>query len=174
MKILLLSLFLSSCVSVDQAVGILTQTNSSNPTQNEIVAGLKEALSTGITKGALKVSKTNGFFQNSLIKIPFPKEASIVSSTLNKIGLGKTVDKVTLSLNRAAEDASQKAIPIFVNAIKSMSISDAMGILTGGENAATNLLKQKTSLQLTKEFSPVINNSLNTVSYTHLTLPTKA
>lgn len=165
LKTLLITLLLSSCVSLNDAASLLGSAGG-DPTQSEIVNGLKEALSKGITQGALNLSKQNGYFGNALVKIPFPKEAEVVSSTLSKIGMGSMVDKATLSMNRAAEDASQKAIPIFVNAIKSLSIQDAMGILTGGPNAATNLLKQRTTSELTKEFSPVINSSLKKVDAT--------
>jgi len=133
----------------------------------EIIQGLKQALEFGVTKGNKTVSKVDGFFKNPLIKIPFPDEAIKVANTLKTIGMGKEVDKVVMSLNRAAEDAAKSATPIFVNAIKKMTITDAMGILKGGSNtAATTYLKKTTSNPLQAAFSPVIKNSLKKVDAT--------
>lgn len=95
-----------------------------------------------------------------------PPEARQIESTLRSLGMGAQVDKAILSMNRAAEDASGKAVPIFVNAITSMSIQDGISILRGGQGAATNFLKNRTTAALTSEFRPVIQNSLNSVGAT--------
>ena len=95
-----------------------------------------------------------------------PPEAEEMEKTLRNVGLGKQVDNAILSMNRAAEDAAKNAAPIFVNAIKQMSIQDAFGILKGGDFAATNYLKQKTTASLTEAFRPVIENSLRKVNAT--------
>jgi hypothetical protein len=95
-----------------------------------------------------------------------PPEAQDVEKTLRRFGLGSLVDKTVLSLNRAAEDAAKSATPIFVDAIKHMTISDALGILRGGDFAATNYFKQKTTASLTAAFKPVISKSLNKVDAT--------
>jgi hypothetical protein len=97
--------------------------------EGEIVEGLKEALNVGISNGSAEASKVDGFFKNELIKIAVPPEAQKVAETLRKMGLGAEVDKFTLSLNRAAEDAAKKSKPIFVKAITSMTVPDALGIL---------------------------------------------
>lgn len=147
---------------------VLEQTGSTftKPTQAETASALKEALTQGISEAAVALSQTNGYFGNPRIKIPFPPEAEKVANTLRDLGLGKLVDDVELSVNRAAEDAAAKAKPIFVDAIRGMTIQDAMGILFGGENAATEYLKAKTSAQLTAAFKPVIQNSLDKVNAT--------
>ena len=95
-----------------------------------------------------------------------PEEAKVVEKKLRSIGLGKQVDQAILSMNRAAEDAAKSAAPIFINAIKEMSIQDAMGILKGGDMAATNYLKDKTTMSLTESFRPVIEESLKKVDAT--------
>jgi hypothetical protein len=95
-----------------------------------------------------------------------PEEAKKAEQKLRSIGFGKQVDQAILSMNRGAEDAAKSAAPIFVNAIKQMSIQDAMGILRGGNNAATNYLKSKTTPQLTEAFRPVIEASLKKVDAT--------
>lgn len=133
---------------------------------DDIVSGLKEALSVGAQKGANSLSQVDGFFANAALKILMPPEAQKVESTLRKVGLGKQVDEAILSMNRAAEDACKSAAPIFVNAIKQMSIQDALGILKGNDTAATGYLRTKTTSQLTEAFRPVIEKSLAKVDAT--------
>lgn len=126
----------------------------------EIITGLREALNVGAKNAGSKLSTTNGFFGNALIKILMPPEAKKVEQTLRAVGAGNLVDKAILSMNRAAEDASSKAVPIFVDAIKSMTITDGLSILRGGSGAATNYLKGRTTASLTTAFKPVIQNAL--------------
>lgn len=133
---------------------------------NEVVAGLKQALEIGSNNAGNQLSVLNGYFGNQLIKIIMPPEARQVESTLRSIGMGKEVDKAILAMNRAAEDAAKKAAPIFVNAIKSMSIQDGLSVLKGGNGAATNFLKGRTNTELSNAFRPVIENSLRKVDAT--------
>ena len=109
-------------------------------TADEVAQGLKEALTNGISKGSDLVSKADGYFKNPEIKIPFPPDVKRVEDKLRQIGMGGEVDKFVLSLNRGAEDAAKEAKPIFVNAIKQMTIDDAFGILKGQPDAATQFL----------------------------------
>jgi len=132
----------------------------------EIVNGLKEALNVGTTNSAKKLSAADGFFKDAAIKILMPVEAQKVEKKLRIMGLGKQVDDAVLSMNRAAEDAAKEVTPIFVNAIKGMNFSDALGILKGGDFAATDYLKNKTTAQLTESFRPVIESSLQKVNAT--------
>ena len=132
----------------------------SSLSSSEIVAGLKEALNVGAKNAGSKLSATNGFFGNTLIKILMPPEARKVEQTLRAVGAGNLVDKAILSMNRAAEDASSKAVPIFVDAIKSLTVTDGLSILRGGNGAATNFLKNRTTASLTTAFKPVIQNAL--------------
>lgn len=138
----------------------------SNLSNSEVVSALRQALEIGTKNAAGRLNITNGFFGNQLIKILMPPEARQIESTLRSLGMGAQVDKAILSMNRAAEDASGKAVPIFVNAITSMSIQDGISILRGGQGAATNFLKNRTTAALTSEFRPVIQNSLNSVGAT--------
>jgi hypothetical protein len=101
-----------------------------------------------------------------MIKILMPPEAESVEKTLRSVGLGSTVDKAVLSMNRAAEDASKYVGKIFINAIKKMTILDAFGFLKGGNTAATNYLKEKTTTQLTTAFTPIVSKSLDKVDAT--------
>lgn len=139
---------------------------SSAPTNDEVIAGLKEALTIGISKGADLVSVKDGYFGNNLIKILMPPDAKNVEEKLRGLGFGQQVDNAILTMNRAAEDAAIKAKPIFIDAIKKMTFSDAWGILKGENDAATQYLKKTTTVQLTTAFKPVIQQSLDKVDAT--------
>lgn len=166
----ILMLFLAGCTSaqINQALGDANKAIGGDKplTTAEVAEGLKEALSKGISTGSDLVSITDGYFKNPEIKIPFPSEVKKVEDTMRKIGLGGQVDKFVLTLNRGAEDAAKEAKPIFIAAIKSMTIQDAWAILKGEENAATEYLKRTTSASLKEKFKPVIQNSLNKVNAT--------
>ena len=133
---------------------------------DEVAQGLKEALNNGVSKGADLVSQTDGYFKNVEIKLPFPPEVKHVEERLRQMGMGAEVDKFVLSLNRAAEDAAKEAKPIFIGAIKQMTISDAWSILKGQPDAATQYLIKTTSVPLKGKFKPVIQSSLNKVNAT--------
>ncbi len=135
-------------------------------TNTEAVNALKEALKIGSQNATGRLSALNGFFGNQLIKILMPPEAKKVESTLRSLGMGAQVDKAILSMNRAAEDASGQAVNIFINAITGMSIQDGISIVRGGQGAATNYLKNRTTQELTNAFRPIIQNSLNKVNAT--------
>lgn len=163
---------LTACTSaqLNQTIGEVNKAmggSSEKPlTTAEVGDGLKEALVNGVSKGADLVSLTDGYFKNPEIKIPFPPEVQRVEKTLRDIGLGSEVDKFVMTLNRGAEDAAKQAKPIFVSAIKSMTIQDAWAILKGEDNAATEYLRRTTSTQLKDAFKPVIQSSLNKVNAT--------
>ncbi|TKK66928.1 DUF4197 domain-containing protein [Ilyomonas limi] len=151
----------SGCETAQQVLSSLpTDANNGGLTTQQIVAGLKEALTVGTQNGTNQLSAVDGFFKNAAVKILMPPEAQKVVSTLQSVGLGSVVDKAVLSMNRAAEDAAKSATPIFVNAIKQMTITDALGILKGGNQAATNYFKNKTTRALTAAFSPIVNKAL--------------
>lgn len=154
----------SGCESTQQILRGLPTGTGANTTQ--IAAGLKEALSVGATNSTGRLSAVNGFFSNAALKILMPPEAQKVESTLRNIGLGSVVDKAIQSMNRGAEEASKSALPIFKNAIQQMTINDAVGILKGGDFAATNYFKDKTNSALTEAFRPVIESSLKKVDAT--------
>lgn len=146
--------------------GSTTTTSGSNVTNNEIISALKQALEIGAQNAGSELSAVNGYFGNQLIKIVMPAEAQKVESTLRSIGMGAEVDKAITAMNRAAEDAAKQAVPIFVNAIKGMSIQDGLSILQGGNSAATNYLKGKTTESLTNAYRPVIQKALAKVDAT--------
>lgn len=144
-----------------KAGGLLGKGKSGAGLSNEdIVSGLKEALSVGAKKSADKLSAVNGFMGNAAIKVLMPDEAKKVETTLRNAGMGKLVDDAIESMNRAAEDAAKSAAPIFVDAVKGMNVQDALGILRGNDSAATTYLKGKTTTPLTAAFKPVIDGAL--------------
>jgi hypothetical protein len=136
------------------------------PSNLEIGNALKEALQQGTGKSADQLSAVNGFFGNAAVKILFPPEAKKVESTLRGMGMNKLCDNVILSLNRAAEDAAKEAKPIFLDAIKKMTLQDVTGILMGPKDAATQYFKRTTTAALALKFKPVIKVSLDKVGAT--------
>jgi len=137
-----------------------------SPSVPEIGGGLKDALLQGTTKSANQLSAVNGFFGNAAVKILFPPEAKKAEKALRGLGLNNLCDNVILSLNRAAENAAKDAAPIFVNAIKKMTLKDVSGILLGQKNAATEYFRKTTSADLAAKFKPVIKASLDKVGAT--------
>lgn len=135
-------------------------------TTDQVIAGLKEALSQGISNGSEQASAVDGYLKNQLIRIVFPPEAAKVESRLRQIGLGSEVDKFIVSMNRGAERAAKEAKPIFLQAIKNMTIEDAWGILKGNEDSATRYLERTTSASLEQKFQPIIVEALEEVNAT--------
>ncbi|MEO8822659.1 MAG: DUF4197 domain-containing protein [Ginsengibacter sp.] len=159
---------LFSFTGCDTAKSILNSVGTGNGslTNAEVVDGLKTALRLGTDSATTNLSALNGFYKDALVKIVMPAEAQKVEKTLRDVGLGSVVDKAVLSMNRAAEDASKYVGNIFINAIKQMTIEDAFGILRGGNTAATDYLEQKTTVQLTEAFKPIISKSLDNTNAT--------
>lgn len=158
-------------INLNNAINSLNQNLGQGLSNDKIVSGLKEALNRGSNASSERASKVDGFYKNPAIKIPFPKEAREMESTLKSIGMQKQTDAFVKSLNRAAEDAAKKAAPIFVKAITSMSINDGLTILRGGDNSATNFLQSKTTPDLKREFSPIVKASLKKVQVTKYWTP---
>ncbi|WP_339838201.1 DUF4197 domain-containing protein [uncultured Maribacter sp.] len=152
-----------SCNELQQVVNQLPGSTSTGLSNEAIANGLKEALDLGIEKQVSKLTKTDGFYKNDLVKILMPEELQKVDKTLRDIGLGNLADEGLKVLNRAAEDAVSEATPIFVNAVKEMSFADAKNILLGENNAATTYLETKTNIALYNKFNPIIKSSFKKV-----------
>ena len=152
--------------NVKDALNKVKPGNSSSLSSDEIIAGLKEALSVGASTSTNKLSTADGFFKDAAVKILMPEQVRKVEKKMRLLGMGKMVDNAILSMNRAAEDASKSAAPIFLDAIKGMSIKDALNILRGADTAATGYLRKTTSNPLTEAFRPVIESSLAKVDAT--------
>lgn len=166
-KILLLTLAFSitSYAQVQETLNKLPKLSSKLSSLGgvDIASGLKEALDKGIAKQVTKLTATDGFYKNEAVKILMPEELQKVDATLRKFGLGSLADEGIKVLNRAAEDAVKEATPIFVSAVKNMSINDAKSILLGKENAATTYLESSTNTSLYSKFNPVIKESFSKV-----------
>ena len=150
----------SACSELQQ---VINQLPNGTITNDQIAGGLKEALNNGITNQVTKLTVDDGFYKNELTRILLPEELQKVDNTLRTIGLSKLADEGLKVLNRAAEDAVGEAIPIFVDAIKGMSFTDAKNILLGEKNAATMYLQSATSEVLYQKFNPIIANSFQKV-----------
>ncbi|GAA3585492.1 DUF4197 domain-containing protein [Snuella lapsa] len=159
--LLLCILFFSSCAELQQVVNQLPQGGGISNT--EIASGLRQALNFGIDKQVTKLTQTDGFYKNELVKILLPEELQKVDKALRDIGLSKLADEGLKVLNRAAEDAVKEATPIFVDAVKGITFSDAKTILLGDDSAATHYLKTKTETALYSKFNPVIKSSFDKV-----------
>ncbi|MCF0190869.1 MAG: DUF4197 domain-containing protein [Marinilabiliaceae bacterium] len=139
------------------SVGTVAQALSTG----EITAGLKEALNIGVKLGVQQLSAKNGYYNDLVCKIGLPEEASVIVANISKIpGGSKLVDNVIKSINAAATDAVAETVPIFANAITSMTIDDAKKILKGDKTAATSYFKGKTKASLKSLFAGYINKSI--------------
>lgn len=172
-KILVLFVLFSTHANAQSFQGLLKKateiasgTTKTGLSSDDIANGLKEALRIGAEKGCTNLAKPDGFFKNAALKILMPPEAAKVESTLRSVGLNQLADDFILSMNRAAEDACVTAAPIFVNAIKQMTITDGLNILRGDESAATTYLRSKTTAELKSSFNPIIKTSLYKVNAT--------
>lgn len=153
---------LFSCAEL-QTIAETVLDESSTLTDSQIGMGLRQALEKGVETEVRKLTLKDGFYKNELVKIALPGELQKVDEALRKVGLGSIADEGLKLINRAAEDAVKESTPIFVDAIKEMTISDAKSILLGNENAATRYLKAKTQEELYASFLPIINNSFSEV-----------
>ena len=160
------SFFVFPFLSCTTTRNILSSGGNGSLSEGEIVQGLKEALRTATDSATFHLGLLNGFYGDDIIRIVMPPEAQKVEKTLRDVGFGKTVDQVIISMNKAAEDASKYVEYIFVNSIKQMTIQDALGILKGGDFAATDYLKRTTTIQLTTAFKPIVSKSLEYVNAT--------
>jgi len=140
--------------------------NKSNVTEEEAGSGVKEALNNGISSAVSFLNKPDAFFKNDLYKVLLPPDAKKMEKTLRDIGMGKMADDAIEAINRGAEDAVGFATPIFVDAIKEMTVTDALKLVTGGRNSITEFFKAKTSVKLKEAFMPVINKSLEKTNAT--------
>jgi hypothetical protein len=166
----------TQCDVLEDVAGTVTQpsdggTTKPKLTNEEVIAGLKEALQIGIEKGASLASAQDGFFKNPKIFIPWPEEAVKVKEWAIDKGMQGKVDEIEMSFNRAAEEASKKATPIFKSAITNMTVSDGFAILNGNDTAATNYLRKTTWSPLKTEFKPVVHDAVETVKLTQYWTP---
>lgn len=163
---LILAIFLmTGCAEMQQVLTTVASEYASGNTGTtlNIAGGLKEALNNGIAKQVTQLTKTDGFYNNNLVRISIPEELKVVEQALRNIGLGSLADKGIKALNTAASDAVKEATPIFISAVSSLTFSDAKAILMGSQDAATQYLQRTTSQALYQKFFPVVKNSFSKV-----------
>src|SRR5712692_6562566 len=129
----------------------------------DAINGLKEALTRGSHAAVVKLGVENGFFGNDKVRIPLPPSMKSAEAVMHSIGMGKQADDLVLRMNRAAEAAVPQAKTLFVDAVKKMSVQDAKGILTGGEDSATQYFKRTTSEPLAQRFKPIVRKAMEKV-----------
>ena len=161
--LLVFSIFILSACAELQSIADSVYEESQGISESQIGFGLKQALQFGIDHQVTKLTSEDGFYKNEMVKILMPEELQKVDNALRKIGLGSLADEGLKLMNRAAEDAVKEATPIFVNAVKDMSITDANNILMGNNRAATQYLEQKTENELYQKFYPQVQASFNKV-----------
>lgn len=172
MKQILLLLLAVNIAAFSQAQSILDKAkqklskNKSGVSEEEAGMGVKEALNNGISSAVSFLNKPDAFLKNELYKVLLPPDAKKMEKTLRDIGMGKMCDDAIEAINRGAEDAVGFATPIFVDAIKQMTVTDALKLVTGGPNSITNFFREKTSAKLKEAFMPVINTSLEKTNAT--------
>lgn len=137
------------------------QTSANLPlTEEEVIGGLKEALTTGATNSAKRLAAENGYYGDEIVKILLPEEARIIVENISRIpGGDKLIEDVILRINRAAEDAAKEVAPIFINSVRQMTVRDAFSILNGADNAATSYLRSTTYNELYALYKPKIQVS---------------
>ncbi len=164
--LLIAAVTLGSCETIQQVANAAGAGTGIGISNTEAAAGIKEALGQGITKSVLQLNTTDGFFKNALYKVLLPPEAKKIENTLRDLGFNSMVDKAILQINRGAEDAAGYAKPIFVDAIRSMTLNDAIGLIRNGDTSATHFFRVKTTEKLLAAFRPVIASSLDKVDAT--------
>lgn len=162
LAVMLLSVSLLSCAELGNLGGAIP----TSITESEAAQGIREALDQGVGRGISLLNKEDGFFGSQAYKLFLPPDAQRIEKTLRDLGMGSMVDRAILQINRAAEDAVGYARPIFLDAIKQMTIADAINIIRGSNDAATQYFRQKTTDKLVAAFSPVIRSSLEKFSAT--------
>jgi hypothetical protein len=154
--------FLAGCGSLTGLPG----STSGSVTEAEAASGIRQALTNGVNTGISFLNKTDGFFGNQAYRLFLPPDARKIENVMRDLGMGKTVDRAILQINRAAEDAVGYATPIFTEAIREMTIQDAWNILRGEQDAATRYFREKTTAKLTQAFLPTIQRSLDKLEAT--------
>jgi len=177
MRFILLCLFLIGFTSTQcqtlknklkqKAGDIGVKTEKPKLTNEEVISGLKEALSVGTNISTTRASKADGYYKNPKIFIPWPQEAADMKTRLSNMGMNKKIEEFETSLNRAAEEAAKSAAPIFIDAIKNMSVSDGFAILNGNDTAATNFLRKTTYQPLEVKFMPIVKEAIEKVKVTN-------
>lgn len=162
----LLLLSLTACAELTQSLQLFGLPAPADLTQDQIAAGLKEALRIGTEHATALTGKPDGYYRNPSIRIPMPEQLQAFEKGLRIFGFGPQVDEFVLRMNRAAERAAPQAAEIFVGAIDQMTFADAQQILSGPDRAATEYFKAKTSAQLTAAFRPHVERAMNQVGVT--------
>lgn len=166
-----LLLFALGCATLSEDLADILKAESSGEgalDEATVIAGIREALRVGTENTVLSTSRLDGYLGNQLIKIVIPEQLESMASTLRQVGLGSQVDELEVGMNRAAEMAAAEARGVFWDAITGMTVSDAFGILNGGDNAATEYFRGRTQTALRSRFHPIIQEKMDEVGLSRL------
>ncbi len=168
LSIVLVGTFATTAISTLSSFNKQPAKIGANPllSKEEIIQGLKDALNISIENSVKQSSALDGFWKNPLIKLPFPEDAKKVKDAAIKLKMNGAVERFETTLNRAAEESTKKALPIFIQAIKNMNISDGFSILNGGNGSATRFLQSNTTSELKTAFRPEVDKAIKTVELT--------
>ncbi len=163
-------LLLASCqidkAALRDAVNAASSSSSSAPSNTDSIGAIKAALQQGVTESVASLGRANGFSSDDRVKITMPDGLNKVDGILRSIGQEKYADQFVDTLNRAAEKATPVAKDVFIGAIKKMSVTDAIGIIKGSDNAATDYFKRVANTELTGLFKPIVTDATNSVGVT--------
>ncbi|TSA15889.1 MAG: DUF4197 domain-containing protein [Betaproteobacteria bacterium] len=154
------------CIAAVTALLLIAQAQAfglADLSNKDAASGLKEALIKGSQEAVTLLAKQNGFLGNERVRIPLPESLQKIEGMLRAFGMGKYADELVTTMNRAAETAVVEAKPLLVNAVKGMSVQDAKGILTGGDDAATQYFRRSTSAALSARFLPIVTKATQKV-----------
>lgn len=167
---LVFALIIPGCASLPEGTldAILNSGTAGGLDNETVVAGLKEALKVGTERTVSLTSARDGYLGNALIRIALPEQFESTASTMRDYGLGSYVDELETGMNRAAELAAGEATDVFWTAITQMTLADGFAILQGGDSAATDYFRQKTSATLEARFQPIVRNSMAEVGVANL------
>jgi hypothetical protein len=159
-------LVLAGCLPLEQLARESPDLTGSNPTKNEVATALRQALEQGVRRSVAQLGRTDGFYADNQVRIPLPADLQKAEKLLRKLGQGKYADQFVLSLNRAAEQAVPEAVNILTDAVRRMTIQDAVSIVRGSDNAATEYFRNASGATLTARFKPIVGNATRAVGVT--------
>lgn len=162
---LLLAVLLIGCANMNDILGSSSGSGSVLGQQGQLANAVKQTLELSSTRAADSLSKAGGYFDNPAMKIMMPEQFNNITSTLRQFGFGRYVDDIEKSMNKGAEQAAAKAGEMFVASIKNMEVDDAIGIIRGGNTAATDYFRAETEDQLRQEYQPIIRKNLQEVGF---------
>lgn len=163
--IVLAVLLLSACADLAQLPYPPGEPAGGQASQAALARAIKESLELGSTRAADQLSQTGGYLEDPLYRIRLPEPVQPVADRLRQFGLGSQLDRVELLMNRAAEQAAAEARAVFIDAVRAMTITDAIGIVRGSDTAATDYFRRHTEASLRRRYAPIVQSHLEQIGF---------